>query len=365
LGGVSRAQGFEVKPYVLLNAYQAPHDSLGTPVGGAGIAGKVGVDAKLAISPTLTGDLTINTDFAQVEIDSQVINLTRFPTYFPEKRDFFLESSGIFDFGFNNHAQLFYSRRIGLTDSGAVVPILAGARLYGKVGPWTVGLLDVRTGGFDDANYATVRLKHDLFDRSYIGAIATARSGPGVHGSDLAAGLDAMFPLVIVGQNVVPTAWVAGTRTPDTVGTRFAWRLATDFPNDLFDNFVGVARYDSGFAPALGFVQRSGAWETYGHVDFMPRPHILGIRHLTFTLPDWDIYANLDGSLTDARAWQTANINWRPIGVTLDNSDEGSIDILRAMDAPTDPFEIFPGVNIQPRPLLVDPGVCELSDLTR
>ena len=348
LGGVSRALGFEVKPYALVNAYQAPHDSLGNPIGGAGVAGKVGVDAKLAVSPTLTADLTINTDFAQVEIDSQVINLTRFPTFFPEKRDFFLESSGIFDFGFNNHAQLFYSRRIGLTDSGAVVPILAGARLYGKVGPWSVGLLDARTGGIDDANNAVVRLRHDLFDRSYIGALVTARTGPGVHGTDLAGGLDAEFPLLIGGQNVVPSAWVAGTRSPDTMGTRVAWRLATDFPNDLFDNFVAVARYDSGFAPPLGFVQRSGAWETYGHFDFMPRPHILGIRQLNFSLPDWDIYANLDGSLTDARDWQTAIIDWRPLGVTLDNSDEGSIDIQRAMDAPTAPFEVFPGVTIPP-----------------
>lgn len=118
-------------------------------------------------APTL---LALLTDFAQVEVDKQVINLTRFPTFFPEKRELFLESSEIFDFGTAEWAQLFYSRRIGLADSGTTVPILGGARLYGKAGPWTLGLLDARTGGVDQANDAVVRVKHDLFARSSVGA---------------------------------------------------------------------------------------------------------------------------------------------------------------------------------------------------
>ncbi len=347
LGGVSRARDIEVKPYVLADAYQAPHDSVGHRIGGAGLAGKVGADAKLAVSPTMTADLTVNTDFAQVEVDSQVINLTRFPTFFPEKRDFFLESSGMFDFGFNQKALLFYSRRIGLTDSGVVVPILGGARLYGKMGAWSVGVLDARTGGIDDANDAVVRIKRDLFDRSYIGAIVTARTGSSVHGSDLAAGIDADFPLVVGGQNIEPTVWVAGTRTPDTAGTPMAWRVATDFPNDLFDNNIAIARYDSGFAPTLGFVRRTDAWETYGHIDFMPRPHVLGIRQFDFLLPSWDIYANHDGSLLNARDWQNAVIEWHPVGGTFNNGDQFQVMILRNMDAPPDTFTISRGVTIQ------------------
>src|SRR6185437_319874 len=108
--------------------------------------------AKFAISSTLTADLTINTDFAQVEQDQQVINLTRFPTFFPEKRQFFLESSGLFDLGTPERTQLFYSRRIGLDSTGAVIPIIGGARVYGKAGPWGIGLLGVRTGGAEQAN---------------------------------------------------------------------------------------------------------------------------------------------------------------------------------------------------------------------
>src|SRR4029078_3365081 len=96
-------------------------------------------------------------------------------------------------------------------------------------------------------------------------------------------------------KNIELAVWDAGTRTPASPGTQVAWRAATDFPNDLFDNFVALARYDAGCAPTLGFVSGTGAWETYGHVDFMPRPHALGIRQLEFELPSWDIYANHDG----------------------------------------------------------------------
>ena len=347
LGGLSRARDVEIEPYVLASAHQAPHDSVLDRTGGAGVAGKFGGDAKIAVSPTLTADLTVNTDFAQVEVDSQVINLTRFPTFFPEKREFFLESSGIFDFGFNQKALLFYSRRIGLTDSGAIVPISAGGRLYGRAGPWSIGIIDARTGGDDDANDVVVRVKHDFLDRSYIGAMATMRTGPGVHGSEVAGGLDADFPLVIGTQNIEPTVWVAATRTPDVAGTQVAWRAATDFPNDLVDNFVAVARYDAGFAPTLGFVSRTGAWETYGHIDLMPRPHVLGIRQLEFELPSWDIYANHDGSLARASDWQNATIEWHPIGAMFESGDDFHVMIVRDMDAPTDTFTLARGVTIQ------------------
>jgi hypothetical protein len=341
LDGVSRTRDIEILPYVLADAFQAPHDSVGDRIGGAGVAGKVGVDAKLAVSGTMTADLTVNTDFAQVEVDSQVINLTRFPTFFPEKRTFFLESSGIFDFG-NDQALLFYSRRIGLTDSGAVVPILAGARLTGKAGPWTVGVLDARTGGIDDANDAVVRIKRDVFDRSYIGAIVTARTGSSVHGSDVAAGVDADFPLKIGSQNIEPQFWFAGTQTPDTAGTRVAWRIGTDFPNDLFDNNISVARYDSGFAPTLGFVRRTDAYELDGHIDFMPRPGVLGIRQFDFEIPRWDIFLNHNGV-----GWQNAVIEWHPVGGTLDNGDQFFLQVQRLIDAPPDTFTVFRGVTIR------------------
>src|SRR5213078_2862456 len=123
------------------------------------------------VTPTVTADVTVNTDFAQVEADQQVINLTRFPFFFPEKREFFLESSGLFDVGTPGRVQLFYSRRIGLDTNGVPVPILGGARMYGKQGPWAIGLLDARTGGSEQANDFAVRVGHDVLERSMIAAM--------------------------------------------------------------------------------------------------------------------------------------------------------------------------------------------------
>jgi hypothetical protein len=347
LGGASRGHGLELYPYALARGNADDHDASGTSLGGGGASVKAGLDAKLAVSPTLTADLTVNTDFAQVEADSQVINLTRFPVFFPEKREFFLESSGIFDFGTAERAQVFYSRRIGLRDN-VPVPILGGGRLYGKAGPWTVGVLDARTGSGDEMNNLAVRFKHDLFERSSLGAVATLRTGPGVSGGDWTAGVDGQFPLVVRAQNVVPAFWIAGTHAADQDGTPLAWRLSTDLPNDLFDNFISLYHIDAGFSPALGFVRRAGIWETTGHVDFMPRPHLLGIRQLDFEVPDWDIIAGEGGSLVRPASWETAQLEVRPLAATFESGASLAVSLQRFLDAPADSFEVFRGASVAP-----------------
>jgi hypothetical protein len=349
LEGLTRPRDVEFRPYALASATTDNHDAEGVSLGGSGATAKAGLDAKLPVSPTLTADLTINTDFAQVEADSQVINLTRFPVFFPEKREFLLESSGIFDFGTAERAQLFYSRRIGLRE-GVPVSILGGARLHGKAGPWALGILDARTGDGDEANDLVIRVKHDLLNRSYLGAIAMVRSGPGVTGSERAAGIDLDLPLVIGGRNVEPSFWIAGTRVPGVPGTPVAWRVATDYPNDLFDNFVSLYRLDDGYSPSLGFVRRTGIWETTGHIDFMPRPHVLGIRQLDllFPIPEWDIIADESGTLFRSDDWQTADFQWRPLGGTFQSGAVFELNLQRSLDAPTDSFELFRGNQLPP-----------------
>jgi len=350
LGDLHRPHDLEVYPYALGRAVETEHDSVGRETNGGYLGGKAGVDAKLGITPTLTADVTVNTDFAQVEADQQVINLTRFPFFFPEKREFFLESSGQFDLGTPGRVQLFYSRRIGLDTSGAPVPIVAGGRIYGRLGPWKLGFLDAQTGGADNANDAVVRVQRDLFDRSYIGAIGTLHAGPRGQGVERAGGLDIDLPAVVHGANLEPKVWIAGSQTPGVPGTPLAWRISTDNPNDLFDNFVSLYRIDSGFAPPLGFVRRTGIWETTGHVDFMPRPGVLGIRQLDFTfpIPSWDVIANDKGSLFRSADWQTAWFEWRVFGGDRQNGDHFEVNFQRLMDAPTDSFAIFRGVVIPP-----------------
>ena len=347
-GDVAYERPVELRPYALGRVIAPSFDAAGDRLAPGSTGAKAGLDAKLGLSPTVTADLTANTDFAQVEADQQVLNLTRFPTFFPEKREFFLESSGLFEIGTPERAQLFYSRRIGLDSTGAPVPILAGARLYGKEGPWAIGLLDVRTGGAENANDVAVRIGRDVFDRSTLAAMVVDRAARGV--ADRGGGFDLDFPLVVRGHNVEPHVWLMATQTRSTPGTPLAWRISTDYPNDLFDNFVSLYRIDSGFSPTMGFVRRTGVWETTGHVDYQPRPNALGIRRFDLTpIPSWDIIADrATGDLTRASTWQTADFEWHLLGGELQSGDQFEVNVVRDLDAPSQPFEIFRHVAIAP-----------------
>ena len=154
-----------------------------------------GGDIKYSITNNLTLDLTVNTDFAQVEADDQMINLTRYSLYFPEKRNFFLEKSDVFDFSFLQGNNLFYSRRIGLY-SGNAVRIYGGARVTGRIGKWDIGFLDMQTAKFQDnpdENFGAIRLKRSVINQnSFIGGMVTSRLG--MNGTyNIAYGLDGQF----------------------------------------------------------------------------------------------------------------------------------------------------------------------------
>jgi len=346
---VSHDRPLELRPYVLGRAVSPSYDAAGSRTAPGSADGKAGLDAKLGVAPTMTADLTLNTDFAEVEADQQVINLTRFPTFFPEKREFFLESSGLFDIGTPERVQLFYSRRVGLASNGVPVPILGGARLYGKQGPWAIGLLDARTGGSENANDLAVRVGHDLLERSTVAAMFVNRSATRA-ASQRGGGIDLDFPLVVHGRNVEPHLWLMGTQTPAAPGTPLAWRVSADYPNDLFDNFVSLYRIDDGFSPAMGFARRTGVWETTGHVDFQPRPGRFGIRQLDLTpVPDWDIIADRrTGDLTRPSTWQTADFEWKVIGADFQSGDSFELNVRRNLDAPTESFDIFRAVTVAP-----------------
>ncbi len=143
---------------------------------------------------------------------------------------------------------------------------------------------------------------------------------------------------------------MAGARLYGKTGpwTPVAWRLSADYPNDLFDNFAWLYRIDAGFSPTLGFLRRAGIWETTGHIDFMPRPRILGIRQLDFELPSWDIIADEAGSVVRPSTWQTAQLELRPLGATFESGARLELNLQRFLDAPIDSFEVFRGVRVPP-----------------
>jgi len=219
-----------------------------------------GADAKIGITPSLTLDLTYNTDFAQVEVDEQQVNLTRFRLRFPEKRPFFLENAGTFAVGAPGMAELFFSRRIGIGDAGFPVPIVGGGRLSGKVGGLNVGLLNIHTedvGLLQPANnYTVARVQKELPNRSALGALITNRFSPARDVDH--ARTYAVDGRVGIGQPLTVDAFVAGTETPGLSGDQHAFRIRSDYNSPTWRGNLGFTEIGENFSPAVGFVPRSG-----------------------------------------------------------------------------------------------------------
>jgi uncharacterized protein DUF5916/cellulose/xylan binding protein with CBM9 domain len=234
-----------------------------------------GLDIKYGVTTGLVWDFTVNTDFSQVEVDEQQINLTRFSLFFPEKRDFFLENSGIFQFGSQvqggnnrqNEMRLFFSRRIGLSDEGEPIPLLAGTRLTGRQGAYSLGVLNIQQrehGSTLAANVTALRLRRDVFAQSDIGAMILSRDEAGPHYNRV-AGVDANFRFGYLSLN----GYVARTFSPDAPttasGNAYSTRAGIDYENRAWRMQVGHGsigkRFDDelGFAPRLG-VHNVDAW---------------------------------------------------------------------------------------------------------
>lgn len=246
---------------------------------GSGVTptGDVGGDVKVAITNGLTLDLTVNADFAQVEVDNQVVNLDRFSLFFPEKRDFFLENQGIFQIGTMGKAPssldpedvaVFYSRRIGLSADRNPVPILGGARLTGRAGAWQVGLLNIQTGkgdGQDTENNTMVRAKRDVFARSEIGGFLLNRQGPSRE-SNQAYGVDAVLrPRSDLLLNMVH----ARSRTPGLDGDDAITRVEVGYDIRNLKVFAVHSNVGENYRNDLGFVKQSGV--RVSRLELLPR----------------------------------------------------------------------------------------------
>ena len=282
----------DVKPYGI--AGLTTDMSAATPVRNE-LDGDGGVDVKWALTQNLAADFTYNTDFAQVEVDEQQVNLTRYSLVFPEKREFFLESRGIFNFpagtaaggGGGSVPQVFFSRRIGL-QGGVPVPILGGGRLTGKLGPFDVGALSIQTEelgdiGAEATNFTAVRLRADVLSRSNLGAIFTRRSQSlFADGWSHTYGGDASFSFL---EDVYLTGYYALMHTPElpTTSARVAesYQGRLSYEGDLQGLSVSHLLVEDDFNPEVGLVRRSGIRQTQASVRASPRPSISWIRQAT------------------------------------------------------------------------------------
>ena len=309
----SAGSRFELKPYAIadlttnLNASPSYTDKF---------SGTGGLDVKYGVTEGLTADFTVNTDFAQVEVDEAQVNLTRFNLFFPEKREFFLEGQGIFEFGggmdqdvatfyfkgqmYGGEAPvLFFSRRIGL-DDGRAVPIRGGGRLTGKTGPYSIGLLDVQTGSdeMSDANptnFSVIRVKRDILRRSSIGGLFTGRS-VSVDGQGMSStyGVDGVFSFY---DNLNINTYLAKTETPGRSGDDTSYQTELDYGGDRFGLRVERLAVGENFNPEIGFVRRTNFRRNFFQFRYSPRPAaVSSVRKFLFQ-PSLDYITDRTGTL--------------------------------------------------------------------
>ena len=323
------ARNLGVKPYVLANT------TAGAEVDGA-TTGAVGVDAKWGITPRLTLDATVNTDFSQVEVDQQQVNLTRFSLFFPEKRDFFLENQGTFafqDVQIRNYRtgsgpstfRLFHSRRIGLSADRQPVPILGGARLTGRAAGFEVGVLEMQTRRNDlgpAENFGVARLKRDLGGGLVLGGLVVNRQATaGSEAWNRSYGVDANWsplPPLLVSAYAARADYGGGwdARLPDTAthGDRGTAMLQAAWRDDLWDTSVLLKHVGDAFDPGAGFVARRGVRRLFATVGAHPQPRLPGVAEVN-PYVDLDWFTNLDGVMETRQVSPGIGVTFNDTGV--------------------------------------------------
>ena len=303
-----------------------------------------------SITSSLTASLTVNTDFAETEVDARQINLTRFELFLPEKRTFFLEGAGVYDvagLGSDNPDVIpFFSRTVGLLD-GQEVPIGFGLKVTGRQAGFNIGALDVQTrdttledGPLAAQNLLALRLSKNVFEQSWIGAIAT-RGNPTGAGDNNLIGVDARLATSHFkgGKNLSLSLY--GLRTDDRASGEidYAYGFKLDYPNDRWDVALNWKRIGDGFNPAMGFVPRTGIRSTDFYAAFQPRPQRWGIRQFFFESAPLHATCRL-------------RENWRvftaPFNVWTESGEHLEWNYIPTFEHLDGPFEIQPGVVVPP-----------------
>ncbi len=258
---VEPGRNLKVKPFVLagLDKFAAQGKGIGGDLDG-------GLDVKYGLTPGLIADMTLNTDFSQVEADVQQVNLTRFPLFFPEKREFFLENAGIFQFGETyrlgppRKQELipFFSRKIGLSDQGLPIPILAGARLTGRQGPYYLGFMNIQTrseGSVPANNFTVARVRRDFLANSDMGVLFINRRSGQFRDYNRLVGADLNFRFF---QDLKANVFLAKTQTPGLSGKDGAGKVEMQWRGDRFRFIGSYLDIQENFNPEVGFVRRPG-----------------------------------------------------------------------------------------------------------
>lgn len=305
------------------------------------------LDITQRLGPNLLASGSMNTDFAETEVDARQTNLTRFGLFFPEKRTFFLEGADIFQFGLGLSSEVmpFFSRTIGLVD-GQQVPMLAAGKVNGRINSISIGALVARTREEDGvspaATMGVVRIKQNILKESSVGMIATFGDPRAVGGSWL-AGADFTYQTSRFrgDKNLLVGVWGSAMRRSDVAGDKTAVGVKVWYPNDLWNVAVSARRVGDAYQPSLGFVPRTGIYNYDLTGEFDPRPNVWRIRQM-FNEFRAGLFTDLQGR------WQTYSIFTAPVNWRFESGDRVEFNWSPAGDNLQEPFEIADGVIIAP-----------------
>lgn len=336
-------RNLEVKPYFLGGVEQERRENGEIPVTSEI---NVGLDLKTEVRPGLVLDLTLNTDFAQVEVDDQQVNLTRFGLFFPEKRDFFLENSGIFDFGVQGNPfeppqfQMFFSRRIGIEeDEEEVVSMLGGGRITGRLGGQTVGFLTAVTDEVKDLVprevFSVARVKRDVGDNNYVGVMATdRRSG---EGQNTVVGADGSFYLT---PSLNLQGWLAHAFTQGEGGDDLAYGLAGFWSTDLHEVFARYTVVGPETEAESGFIQRTDVRRSDLFLRKSIRPGGWNVRKVDFYLGG-NLFTSTGGTIQD---WSGGPI----LSAELESGDQFTLFYQLGENRPDEEFDLADTLYVPP-----------------
>lgn len=277
---------FIVKPYVLSGFSHFPLDTAGTGLTpGTSALHTGGLDVKLGLRSNLVANFTVNTDFADADVDTEQFNLTPYKLFYPEKRPFFLENAGVFNFSLGGGGDLlFFSRQIGIDPiTGEEVPINGGGKVTGSLRNFALGVMDVETrssGPNPYANYAAVRVKRSLWGGSYLGVMGIdKRSGNPEDSFNQASGADTRL---VFFRNLVANAYAAQSRTPGVKSGQTDLGAGLDYQTNWLQATADHRKIGPNFNPEVGFIERSDCICDYDDLTLKPRPKLRGVREVNF-----------------------------------------------------------------------------------
>ncbi len=347
-GELQQGHGVEFSPYVIGRTKRAFQTS---PRAWQGAGGG---EFTWKLTPQLVTVFTANTDFAETEVDSRQINITRFPLFFPEKRSFFLEGANQYEFALNMGEAFipFFSRRIGLIE-GQQIPLDGGMKLNGRIGKWNVAMLDVQTRAtkledraVPSVNLFAGRFSYDITNQLRVGTIVTHGDPEGLGRNNL-MGFDAVWRTSTFrgSKNLLIGGWTALSAGDLEQGRRSGYGFKIDYPNDLWDCMIIVNDFGVALNPALGFLPRSGVRMTEGGCEFRPRPSKSGpfrwVRQQAFE-SEFAYVTNHQGF---TESWQ---YSVAPLNADFESGERAGFEWQPQYEFLVEPFEITPGVAIPP-----------------